>query len=300
MPLFGGAEGQEVLGALHGLLEAFQQELEIFASLDEVDVRSIDHQQVRRGVAEKEMFVGAGHFLDVFRGDVRLVAGGLFRDARAQDFRLGLKINDQVGRGNVGGESRVIAFVKLQFFVVEIEVSEDAILLHQVVGEDGAGSFDSQSFTQPFLPFDKEVHLGAESGAGLFRVKIGKKRVVFAVVSAAGMELFGKDLGEGGFADAQWAFDHDETWRLRASLRSASALSCGGFVSRHFWSGRLMAGANFRDYSRVIPSAKRRSGRCGTKNVEVKRKASALRFPGEVHWTAGQGQEYKNIFTFMA
>ena len=40
------------------------------------------------------MFVGAGDFLDIFRGDVGFVAGSFLGDAGAEDFGLGLEIND--------------------------------------------------------------------------------------------------------------------------------------------------------------------------------------------------------------
>ncbi|SRR6266581_5995138 len=39
---FAGAEGEEVLGALDGVLEAAKQKLEVFAALDEVDLRGVD------------------------------------------------------------------------------------------------------------------------------------------------------------------------------------------------------------------------------------------------------------------
>jgi hypothetical protein len=88
--LLGGAEGEEVLRAFDGFLEALEEELEIFAALDEVDVGGVDDEEVGGGVPEEEMFVGAGDFLDVLGGDVGLVAGSFFGNADAEDFGLGL------------------------------------------------------------------------------------------------------------------------------------------------------------------------------------------------------------------
>jgi len=221
------------LGAFDGILEAAEELLEVFAALDEIDVGGVDDQEVGGGVAEEEMFVSAGDFLDVFGGDVGFVAGGFFGDAGAEDFGLGLEVDDQIGSGNVRGEGGIVALVKLQLFVVEIEVSEDAVLLHEEVREDRAGSFDGEGFAEALLALQEEVHLGAEGGAGLGVVEIGEERIVLAIVDAAGVEAFGEDLGEGGFADAQRAFDDDEVGRLRTSLRSASALGCGRVVGRH-------------------------------------------------------------------
>ncbi len=221
------------MGAFDGILEAAEELLEVFAALDEIDVGGVDDQEVGGGVAEEEMFVSAGDFLDVFGGDVGFVAGGFFGDAGAEDFGLGLEVDDQIGSGNVRGEGGIVALVKLQLFVVEIEVSEDAVLLHEEVREDRAGSFDGEGFAEALLALQEEVHLGAEGGAGLGVVEIGEERIVLAIVDAAGVEAFGEDLGEGGFADAQRAFDDDEVGRLRTSLRSASALGCGRVVGRH-------------------------------------------------------------------
>src|SRR5229473_5411256 len=92
--LLGGAEWEEVLGPFDGLLEALEEELEVFAALDEVDVGSVDDEEVGGGVAEEEVFVGAGDFLDVLGGNLRLFAGGFFGDARAQHFRFGLEVDD--------------------------------------------------------------------------------------------------------------------------------------------------------------------------------------------------------------
>ncbi len=56
------------MGAFDGFLETLEEELEVFAALDEIDVGGVDDQEVGGGVAEEEMFVGAGDFLDVFGG----------------------------------------------------------------------------------------------------------------------------------------------------------------------------------------------------------------------------------------
>src|SRR5216683_1475595 len=231
--LVGGAEGEEILGAFDGFLEAFEEELEVVAALDEVDVGGVDDEEVGGGVAEEEMFVGAGEFLDVFGGDVGLVAGGFLGDAGAEDFGLGLEIDDQIGSGNVGGEGFVVALVELELGVVEIEVGEDAVLFHEEIGEHGAGSIDGEGFAEALLALDEEIHLGAKSGAGLGFVEVGEEGIVLAVVDAAGVEAFGKDAGESSFADAQRAFNDDEAGRLGTALRGASALGGGRVVAGH-------------------------------------------------------------------
>jgi len=221
------------LGAFNGILEAAEKLLEVVAALDEVDVGGVDDEKVGSSVAEEEVFVGAGDFLDVLGGDVGFVTGGFFGNAGAEDFRLGLEIDDQIGSGKARSEGFVIAFVKLEFGVIEIEIGEDAVLFHEEIGEDRAGSLDGEGFAEAFLALDEEVHLSAESGAGLSLVEVGEKGVVFAIVDAAGVKAFGEDAGKSGFADAQGTFNDDKAGRLETALRNASALGGGGVVAGH-------------------------------------------------------------------
>jgi hypothetical protein len=214
-------------------LEAAEELLEVGAAFYEVDFGGVDYEEVGGGVAEEEMFVGAGDFLDVFGGDVGFAARGFFGDAGAEDFGLGLEINDQVGSGNVRREGFVVAFVKLKLFVVEIEVGEDAVLLHEEIGERGAGSFDGEGFAEALAALDEEVHLGAQGGTGLGVVEIGEEGIILAIVDAAGMEALGKDAGESGLANAQRAFNNNEAGKLRTALRKVSALGGGRVVAGH-------------------------------------------------------------------
>ncbi len=239
--LFGGGEGEKVLGAFDGFLEALQEELEVFAALDEIYVGGVDDEEVGSGVAEEKVFVGGGDFFDIGGGDLGFVARSFFGDAGAEDFGLGLQVDDEIGSGNAGGQGIVIAVVKLELFVIEIEIGEDAVFFEEEIGEDRAGSFDGERFANAFLAFDEEIHLGAEGGAGFFLVEIGEEGIVFAVVDAAGVKTLGEDFRESSFADAKRAFDDDETGRLRAALRLRSALGCGGFVGRH-WLERARRG----------------------------------------------------------
>src|SRR5215472_5221225 len=111
--LLRGAEGEEILGAFDGVLEAAEELLQVVAALDKINFGGVDDQEVGGGVAEEEMFVGAGDFLDVFERDLRLLAGGFLGDAGAQDFGLGLQVDNEVRRRKIGGQQFVIALVEL-------------------------------------------------------------------------------------------------------------------------------------------------------------------------------------------
>src|SRR6266702_2306706 len=249
--LFGCAEGEEVLGAFDGFLKAAQEKLEVFAALDEVNVRRVDHEEVRGRVTEEEVFVGARDFLDVFERDASFFARSLLDDASTEDFGLGLEIDDEIGGGKVRGEGFVVALVELELFVGEVEIGEDAVLFHEEIGEEGTGGFDGEGFAEALLALDEEVHLGAEGGAGFCIVEIGEEGIVLAIIDAAGVEALREDPGEGGFADAQRAFNDDETGKLRAALRNASALRGGGVVAGHRWMSPRRNRGQRRDYSRV-------------------------------------------------
>jgi len=58
------------------------------------------------------MFVGAGDFFYVLRGDVGLLGGSFLGDTGAQNFRLRLEVDDEVGLGQVCGDSFIVAFVE--------------------------------------------------------------------------------------------------------------------------------------------------------------------------------------------
>ena len=217
------------MGAFDGVLEAAEELLEVFATLDEIDVGGVDDQEIGGSVTEKEVFVGTSDFFDVFGSDVGLFARGFLGDAGAKDFRFGLKVDDEIGCGNVGGQRFVVTVVEFELFVIEIEIGEDSVFFHQKIGEHGTGSLDGEGFADAFLALEEEVHLRVEAGAGFFLVEIGEEGIVFAVVDSACVKAFGEDFGEGGFADAERAFDDDEAGRLRATLCGASALG-GGVV----------------------------------------------------------------------
>jgi len=62
-------------------------------------------------------------------------------------------------------------------------------------------------------------------------------------------------------------------------------------VGRHRWSGRRKASANFRDYSRVIPAAKRRSQRGGGANTagNAQNERLLLFWRGQLYGKTGPG-----------
>ena len=71
----------------------------IMVALDEVDFRSVDHQEIRGGIAKEEVFVGIRNGFEVIGRNFSFRRIALFRDALLQHVGLGLKIDYQVGAG---------------------------------------------------------------------------------------------------------------------------------------------------------------------------------------------------------
>jgi len=72
--------------------------LEVLAAFYEIDFGGVDYEEVGGGVAEEEMFVGAGDFLDVREGRFGVSSREAFLAMRgAEDFWRGLEVDDQVG-----------------------------------------------------------------------------------------------------------------------------------------------------------------------------------------------------------
>ena len=132
-----------------------------------------------------------------------------------QHIRLGLEIDHQIRRGYRWSEHVEITLVEFQLFVVEIDVREDLILLEKEIADDRSGAVFQMRFEKPAMALVEEIHLRAESGAGLFIVKLGKERILLAIENAPRVHLFGKDACECGFADANRPFNHDIPRRLK-------------------------------------------------------------------------------------
>ena len=217
------AEWQEILRAFDRFLKAAEKLLQIFAAFDEIDFGSVDDQQVGTLIAKEKMFVGARDFLDVIGRDLLFLGRFFLGDACAKHFRFGLQIDDKIRFRELDSKGFVIALIELQFGIVEVEVGEDAVFFHQVIGNDRSGSVARKGFPDALLALHQEIQLSVKGRTGLFRIEIAEKRVVFAVINAAGVEAFGQDAGEGGLADPQRSFDNNELRGFRAGLWLACA-----------------------------------------------------------------------------
>ncbi len=66
------------------------------------------------------------------------------------------------------------------------------------------------------MALNQEIHLRAKGGAGLFAIKIRKKRIVFAIGDAAAVHAVGQKAREGGFARRESALQ----WRCNAAKQT--------------------------------------------------------------------------------
>jgi len=211
---------------------------------------------------------------------VGFVAGGFFGDAGAEDFGLGLEIDDQIGSGNVRGERLVIALVELELGVVEIEIGEDAVLFHEEIGENGAGASTARASRRRFWRSMRK-YIWARRRSRVCFIEVGEEGIVLAIVDTACMQALGEDAGKSGFADAQGPSITMKrgSCGLRCGTRArlAAEESLPGIVS--FDRARLGRGQQV-DYSRVAA----RVSACLT----ARRRWESAR----------PGQKCRNIFTF--
>jgi hypothetical protein len=95
------AQRQEILRALDRGGDFFQQFLQVFVAVDEVDLGSVHDQQVGLRVVKEKVFVGLHHFHQVILADGLFAGRVLFLQPLLQHFRRGLQIDDQVRRREV-------------------------------------------------------------------------------------------------------------------------------------------------------------------------------------------------------
>src|SRR5450631_2150586 len=87
------AQWQEILGPADRLADPSQQRLQILTVFDEVDLRGVDDQQVRRSVVKKEMLVRLDDFFEVVIVDCILAWRVLFLETLLQHFGRGLQVD---------------------------------------------------------------------------------------------------------------------------------------------------------------------------------------------------------------
>ena len=176
---------------------------------------------------------------------------GLLVDALAQHFGGRLQVDDQVGRRQFGGEALEIALVQLQFFVVEVEVGEDLVLLEQEIGDQRARRFGREGVAQALVALVQEIHLRAKRRAGFFAVKIGQKGIVLAVQDAARVHAVGQKTRQRRFADAQRPF-HGNVARDRKRRRFRGRLGSGTWHGPRDYSRKRLSDSKFSRVTRAL------------------------------------------------
>ena len=145
----------------------------------------------------------------------------------------------------------VVAFVKFQFQVIQIEIGKNAVFFHQEIADDRAGRFCRHGLADTLLALNQKVHLRAEGRAPFRGIEIRQKGIIFAIVNAPGMQTFRQDAGKRRFAHAQRTLDHDKSRWLRAALRLKNSFRRRRFRWHRFFSAKLVSPNCGGDYSGV-------------------------------------------------
>ena len=102
-----------------------------------------------------------------------------------------MQINHQVRRRDRSGEHIEIAFVKLELFIVEIEVGENFVAFEEEIADDGRGVILGLDLSEAAMTLVEKIHLGAKGSAALFIIEVGKEGVIFAIENTACVKLLG-------------------------------------------------------------------------------------------------------------
>jgi peptidoglycan-N-acetylglucosamine deacetylase len=192
-----------------GFGEALEEELEIAVVVDEVDVGGVDDEEIAGGIVEEEVLVSGCDLFDVFVADGAFAGDAFAADALLESVGRGLEVDDELGGGDFGAEHLIVAVVKVEFGVGEIDVGEDLVLLEKIIGDHGGS--EVLEITLLLVARHEEPHLGGEGHARLAQVEAVQEGIVLRLDNATGVQGVGQDLGERGLAGADGAFDGDET-----------------------------------------------------------------------------------------
>jgi len=215
--LLGGclpAEGEEILRALHGLLDAAEEGLKVLVASDKVDIGSVYDKKIGGGIAEEEVFVGLGDLSHIVRRYLFFGGVSFFGDALAQDFWPGLEIDDQVRARKASGQKLEITVVELQFLVVEIDAGENLVLFEDEIADDRAGLVGNAGVGEAAMALVEEIQLRAKGSAGLFFIEGTEVGIVVGVEDAASLHTAGENPGQSSLPGADGAFYGDKTGAL--------------------------------------------------------------------------------------
>ena len=179
--------------------------------MDKVDVRGIDDEERSVGVAKEKLIIGFIHAGDVIEVDLFLEGPAALPDAAKQGVGVRLEKDHQVGTDDLRFQYAVKLLIERQFFIIEVQVLEDPVLVKQLITDrDARKEIRLRHFPLLAEPAQEKEHLRLEPIAFGVTVKIGEKGIVFrAFKDQAGIEFFGEKGCEAGLADADGAFGYD-------------------------------------------------------------------------------------------
>src|ERR1700722_13910919 len=201
------AQRQEILRALNRLGDFAQKFLQVFVTVDESDVGGVDDQQIGRGVVEKEVLVGFDHFFEIFVAHGAFAGDIFFLQALLQHVGRGLKINHQVGGGQLLAKVVVVAIVGVEFLGVEMRAGEEFVFLKDEVGDHGLLRSRPQMGGAKLLEAPhKKSELGLEGRAAIAFIKRIKERIRLGLDDALRIQALAQDARQRTLADSDGTF----------------------------------------------------------------------------------------------
>ena len=223
------AQGQKILRAFDGGGDFFQQFLQVFVAVDEIDLIGVDDEQVGLRVVEEKVFVGFDHFHQVILTDGFLVRRVLFLEALFQYLRRGLQIDDQVGSGDLFAKIIEVAIVGIKLLIVKIEAGKKFVFFKNVIRDNRLiGTRTQIERAQLFKAPDEKCQLRLKRSARLAIVERFEKGIVFRFDNPLRGQTFSENPRQRALSHAYGTFDRYVTGKLKKLGHELSIIDCSG------------------------------------------------------------------------
>src|SRR6202011_1293343 len=100
-----------------------------------------------------------------------------------------------------------ISFIKLELFIVEIEVSENFVAFEEEIADHRSAVIRGLNLPETAMALVKKIHLGAKGSAALFIIEVSKEGIILAIENATRVKLLGEHFRQRGLPNSYRAFN---------------------------------------------------------------------------------------------
>src|SRR5262249_31835830 len=131
----------------------------------------------------------------------------LFLQSLLEHLRRGLQINDQVWRGQLLAKIVIVAIVRLELLVIEIQAGEKLVFLENEICNNRVLRIGAKiDRTELFKAADEKRELGLKRRPGLAIVESLQKLVVVGLHNSLCVQALGQNAGQRALPDPDGTF----------------------------------------------------------------------------------------------